>query len=66
MACRRSNSQTEDEELQTKLKEAFDEVDTNKNGYISTDDLRKVFEKSGYEVTEKALQVKSLIQWCKK
>ena len=57
MASNKSTSQSEDEELQAKLKEAFDEVDTDKKGSISKDDLRKVFETSGYQATEKALQV---------
>ena len=57
MVSKRSTSQNEDEELQAKLKEAFDEVDTDKKGSISKDDLRKVFETSGYQATEKALQV---------
>ena len=41
----KSNSQIEDEELQAKLKEAFEEVDMDKNGTISKDDLKKVCRK---------------------
>ena len=65
MASKRSISQIEDEELQAKLKEAFDYVDTEKKGSISKDDIRKVFETFGYQATEKALQVPYVLLKCK-
>ena len=65
MASKRSISQIEDEELQAKLREAFDKVDKDKKGSISKDDLRKVFETSGYQATEKALQVSYVLLKCK-
>ena len=54
---KKSDSQAEDEELQERLREAFDKVDVDKNGFISRKELKLLFGKSGYKATDKAIKV---------
>ena len=46
-----------EDELKKKLKEAFDEVDTDKSGSISHDELKVMLNKAGYEATDKVAKV---------
>ncbi len=47
-------------DLRKRLKEAFDEVDTDKSGTISKDELKVMLSKAGYEATDKVAKVSSL------
>ncbi len=49
-----------EEELNRQLREAFDEVDIDKNGVISQEEIKIAFKKMGYQVTDKAVEVRSL------
>ena len=44
-------------DLRKKLKEAFNEVDTDKSGSISYDELKVMLNKAGYEATDKVAKV---------
>ncbi len=46
-----------DAELKAKLKEAFDEVDTDKSGSISHSEMKAALLKSGFKPSDKDVQV---------
>ena len=48
---------TYQEEITKILREAFDEVDTDKNGSICHNELKVMLHKAGYDATDKMIQV---------